>query len=594
MKINNSLRNETASALIVTLFIMTLLAVSVAGYLTYVNQQSLLGARSQTWNLALGLSEAGVEEALQHLNVNYANLNADSWTPNGTTYTMERTLTNGSYTVVIENSNPNAPVITSRAFVTPPSIFAGNAPTVMFAAVGVPQPTATINRAVRVTTSRGSLFLAAMVAKHGIDLRGNGVSSDSFDSQDPTKSTNGRPDPAKVQDHGDIASNDGIVSTVSVQNANIYGRVFTGPGGTATVGSQGGVGTHAWQTSNNGLQPGYVLDTANFTFPNTTSPINSTAPPPPAGDVLTLTGLATNSTTFSSTTYPGAPSAGVMSPVTTNTTTVSTSIYPSPVPPGLTTNTANITVASLPSPAPTGTSTNYATLSTSLKTYPVAGTYLGSVTTNIVTSGPQSGRGTWYIYNLITGITSYTYPVQTYSYPTSVYTYSVYLTTPTYTTNHYDHIIGNGDYYATSLSGTTIVTGTGRISLPNGLSMGSGDGITIAPGGSIVVYSGGNSITIGGNGVMNGNGFAGNFIVYCADTVTSFTLNGNGEFTGVLVAPNAAVTMNGGGNSDQDFTGALMVSSVRMNGHFKFHYDEALGRMGGNGRFLITSWAEVD
>ena len=339
MKINNSSRKTSGSAIVVTMFMITLLAVSVAGYLTYVEHQSLLGARSQTWNLALGLSEAGVEEGLQHLNVNYASLSADSWSADGTTYTMSRTLANGSYTVAIDNSNPNAPTITSRAFVTPPS-FAQIAPTAMFAAGGVTQPTttggntSTINRAVRVTTSKGSLFLASMVAKKGIDLKGNGVTSDSFDSQDPNKSTNGRWDAAKAQDNGDIASNDGIVSTVSVQNANIYGRVWTGPGGTATVGSQGGVGTHAWQVANDGFQPGYVLNTANFTFPDTTSPINSTAPPPPPGDVLTLTGVATNNTTYSTTTYPSAPSSGVMGPITTNTTTVATTIYPGSGTPG--------------------------------------------------------------------------------------------------------------------------------------------------------------------------------------------------------------------------------------------------------------------
>jgi hypothetical protein len=51
--------------------------------------------------------------------------------------------------------------------------------------------------------------------------------------------------------------------------------------------------------------------------------------------------------------------------------------------------------------------------------------------------------------------------------------------------------------------------------------------------------------------------------------------------------------MNGGGNSNQGFSGALMVGSVTMNGHFNFHYDEALGRMPGNGRVLITSWNEL-
>jgi choice-of-anchor A domain-containing protein len=122
----------------------------------------------------------------------------------------------------------------------------------------------------------------------------------------------------------------------------------------------------------------------------------------------------------------------------------------------------------------------------------------------------------------------------------------------------------------------------------------SGAGVTIAPGGFSEIYFGSISISIRGNGVLNDNGCAGNFIIYCADSVTDFTLNGNGEFTGVLVAPNADIKMNGGGNSDQDFTGAVMVNSFRMNGHFKFHYHEALGRMGSNGRFLITSWAEVN
>lgn len=593
MKTIKAVRKQTASALLVSLFMITLLAVSVAGYLTYVEQQSLLGARSQAWNLALGLSESGVEEALAQLNLNYTNLHTDGWSADGSTYTQHRTLPNGSYTVAIDNSNPNTPIILSRAYVTPAK-FARNAPTAMFAVVGSDddRPVTTLNRAVRVTTSRGSLFLASMVAKHGIDLKGNGVTSDSFDSADPAKSTNGRWDATKAQDNGDIASNGGIVSTVSFQNANIYGRVITGPGGTATVGSQGAVGTHAWQASNKGFQPGYVLNNANFTFPDTTAPYNS-GTEPSEGTIVTITGSSTNSSTYTRAAYPSAPASGYLGPITTNTTTASTSIYPSPVPAGMTTNTSYTTVTSLPSPVPAGTSTNYATTSTSSQTYPAAGTYQGGITTNVVTKGAPAGPGTWYIYNLITGITSYTYPVRVYAYPTKTYTYTVYETALTYTTNSYHNVIGNGDYYDGWLHGTTIVTGKARLVLPNGLNMARGDGITIAPGGSLLIYSGGTGITIGGNGVMNANGFAGNFIVYCDKTVTSFTLNGNGEFTGVLVAPNADLTMNGGGNSAEDFTGALMVNSVRMNGHFNFHYDEALGRMGNNGRFLITSWNEV-
>ena len=87
----------------------------------------------------------------------------------------------------------------------------------------------------------------------------------------------------------------------------------------------------------------------------------------------------------------------------------------------------------------------------------------------------------------------------------------------------------------------------------------------------------------------------GSLIVYCALTVTFFTLRGNGQFTGVLVAPNADLAMHGGGNSDQDFCGSLMVNSVRLNGHFSFHWDEALGRMNSdNGaRFIAKNWDEI-
>jgi len=336
-----------------------------------------------------------------------------------------------------------------------------------------------------------------------------------------------------------------------------------------------------------------VSDNANFTFPDTRLPYTTGTAPMP-GDVISISGYNTNSTTYSTTTYPSPPASGVMGPITTNTTTVTTTIFPSPVPAGLVTNTTYTTSAIKPSPAPTGLTTNYTTTSTSSKIYPTPGTYVGTVTTNIVNNGPPSGRGTWYIYNLITGISGYTYPVKTYSYPTFNYTYTVYLTTPTFTTNHYEHVIQNGDYYASgTFSGKTIVTGKARLVLANGLNMSGNDQFIIAPGGSLEIYAAGNSITIGGNGVLNPSGFAGNFIVYCTPSVTDFTLNGNGEFTGVLIAPYADIKMNGGGNAAEDFIGCLMVNSVRMNGHFKFHYDEALGRMGGNGRFLITSWNEI-
>jgi uncharacterized protein (DUF2345 family) len=35
-------------------------------------------------------------------------------------------------------------------------------------------------------------------------------------------------------------------------------------------------------------------------------------------------------------------------------------------------------------------------------------------------------------------------------------------------------------------------------------------------------------------------------------------------------------------------------TTFKMNGHFNFHYDEALSRLGGDRGFLPVSWAELN
>lgn len=585
MQIKTHPRSTQQGASLLTVFLIcAVLCFSAAGYLSLILQQNRMSARSQVWNLAIAVSESGIEEGLEQLNNNSGSLSADGWTANGTTYSRTRTLSGGNrYTVTIDTANSANPTITSRAFIDT-SAFAFNAPTVFLAAQGVTLPANTeVTRAVRVTTSRSGLFLAAMVAKKGIDLKGNGVMTDSFDSSDPAKSTNGHYDPTKAGDAGDVASNEGIAGVISVQNANIFGKVHTGHGGTAAIGSQGAVGSHAWQGSGNkGIQPGWATEDANFTFPDTTAPY-STGNPPVAGDVVAVSGTTTNTTYVNnSLDYPTNTGSGsTLSAVATNTSTITSTTHPGSSA-GVQTNNTYVSVASYPGPMP-GLTTNVSGFST-------VGTYPGPIA-GLKTNYNASGKKiTGYSYP---SSWIYTYPQTTYSYSATTYSYNVSNITPLYTTNHYDQVLQSDKYLASSLSGTVYVAGKATLVLPNGLSMSGNDQFIIGPGASLAVYAGGSSITIGGNGVLNPSGFAGDFIVYCAPSVTSFTLNGNGEFTGVLVAPNADVTMNGGGNSDQDFTGALMVNSVRMNGHFKFHYDEALSRMQGNGRYLITSWDEI-
>jgi hypothetical protein len=196
--------------------------------------------------------------------------------------------------------------------------------------------------------------------------------------------------------------------------------------------------------------------------------------------------------------------------------------------------------------------------------------------------------------------TFYTHPTLTgcihinYYWPNYSYAYNLYTTNAISTTNYYDHVITTGDYYTTDdMHGSIIVTGDARLVLPNGLSMSGNDQITIAPGGSLKMFVDGASCTVGGKGILNQAGYAEDFILECTDNVKTVTFNGNGEFIGALVAPEADMTMNGGGHLNNDFIGAVMMNSIGMNGHFSFHYDEALGRLKNNPRLLVKSWDEI-
>ena len=615
IKLSQKLK-QMASALLVVMVLGGILCLFVMSYLSLVEQQNKLSVRSQAWNTAIAVTEAGIEEGLEALNSSTTPLASDGWSANGAVYERANTLPGGnSYTVSLDLTIPTVPVIISRAYINLSALAAAPSLT-MFAAVGLDSSgSTTVSRAVRVTCSKNpiTLFTAAMVSKHAIDLKGNGVAADSFDSSNPAKSTNGKYDASKYTgDFGDVATVDSII--VGVQNANIYGKLHTGPTGGYSMGPQGGVGTHVWQAANGGgMEPGYFLQNANFTFPDTTLPDTSSGYlPPPSGDVVITTYPVTSNTTTKAT-LPSPLPAGMITTNFVSFTTVSNCPCPNPVPPymiiitnwvynstnqptpvpaGMQTTTTPHTSPSRPSPIPAGIQTN--TSLTSSHSSPAPGTYVGTVQY----SHP------WYSYYLITGYSwntyTYTYPTYSYKYPTAfTYTYYLYQMDPVVVTNHYNNILeANGRYVSTALTGNSIVMGPNvKLVLPNGLS--GAENLffdytdNINPG--LTIYAGGTSASISGNQYINPSGFAGSLIVYCAPTVTSFTLNGNGQFTGVLVAPNADLAMHGGGNSDQDFCGSLMVNAVSLNGHFKFHWDEALGRMNSanNARYLVKSWDEI-
>jgi hypothetical protein len=138
-----------------------------------------------------------------------------------------------------------------------------------------------------------------------------------------------------------------------------------------------------------------------------------------------------------------------------------------------------------------------------------------------------------------------------------------------------------------------LVTGNAVLYVSGNVSLSGNASITIAPGASLKLYVAGASASLGGNGVVNVAGNATNFFYYGLPNNTSLSFRGNGTFKGVIYAPNANFTLNGSGSGSDDFIGASITKTVTMNGHFHFHYDEALRKYGPPRGYIVTSWNEM-
>jgi hypothetical protein len=128
-----------------------------------------------------------------------------------------------------------------------------------------------------------------MVLKSFVDLNGNNILTDSYDSREESKSTDGRYDPMKAGDKGDIACTTGIHnSTVKVGNANIWGKLFTGATATPSCGPNGAVGSVDWHKAGySGIEAGWTRTDFNLSFPDVTPPFaTGSGFPPVPGEAL--------------------------------------------------------------------------------------------------------------------------------------------------------------------------------------------------------------------------------------------------------------------------------------------------------------------
>jgi hypothetical protein len=394
--------------------------------------------------------EAGIEEALTQINDSgITNLNSNGWALTGSTYTKTRYFNDSYFIASISTDDP--PIVTSQGFVPVPRNPA--VPMGWLATIGLDSQSVTqySGRTVVVTTQRQALWAKAMVAKGQINLNGNNITTDSFDSSDPNHSTGGQYDVNKRKSNGDVATDSTIINSLNAGNANLFGRASTGPGGSVDIGPNGVIGDIAWHQSNSGIEPGWTNNDMNVYFPDVILPFTSG---------------------FS----------------------------------------------------------------------------------------PQNGSlgGTNYTYLLNGGSSGTDYSISDFSLASSQ---------------------------------VMLITNHVRLLVTGSLSMHGNSQIVVAPNSSLILYMQGSSASLGGNGVMNYTGNATNFVYLGLPTNTSLSFNGNAAFTGVIYAPSASFSLGGGGNNTEDFVGASVSNTVTMNGHFNFHYDEALGK-----RFwaqgYINSWNE--
>lgn len=530
---------EQGSVLVMTLATAGVIGITLASYLKMCEAQSLAVARSQNWNSAMPYCEAGIEEALTHLNsVGDGSRATNGWTLVSSKYQMSRTLGDSYFVATITTNTP--PIVVSTGYVK------------------IPLTTNIFYRVVQVGTTKQGTGFKGLVAKGSVDLVGN-ITMDSFNSTDPTYSTGGKYDPAKRHDDGFVGSVEG---SILGGGGLVHGNAGTGPSGTAS----GTVGDSNWVATSSGIQDGHYSSDLNMSFPDVAVPFSGGAFTPSGGTAV-ITNVSSSSSSVTTNSYP----SGFTGPVVTNTGSYTSATYPSPSPAGpVTTNTVSTTESSLPA----------------------SGTYLNAIVTNVTTSGMGSMAAT---------VTNYTYDKITgYTYSTTSYTYGTSITNLTYTTNTYAYVLDSYNYQISSISisgsegpGTTLlVRGNAVLYVENSIKLAGGAQILVLPGASLKLYVG-TTADLTGNGVMNTAENALSFQLFGLPTCTDIKIAGNGAFTGTIYAPAAYLHGAGGGSDSMDIVGAAIVGSAKLNGHFSFHYDEMLANQGGGVSWKINSWEEL-
>jgi len=164
-------------------------------------------------------------------------------------------------------------------------------------------------------------------------------------------------------------------------------------------------------------------------------------------------------------------------------------------------------------------------------------------------------------------------------------------------THTYKYIASGGNWRLPSLSltgqekmlieGNTTLYVEGTVDIKGGAAC-----IILAPGAKLKLYLGGDA-AIGGGGMVNEDDKSYNMLIYGLEGCKNIDLNGCAYFCGGILAPNAALSINGQGTGGL-FVGAATADTVTTNGGVNVAGDDAMGDHLEPVFYAASRWKEED
>lgn len=126
------------------------------------------------------------------------------------------------------------------------------------------------------------------------------------------------------------------------------------------------------------------------------------------------------------------------------------------------------------------------------------------------------------------------------------------------------------------------------------MNVGGGGVLSVVSNARLKVYTNGH-VSLSGGGVANDNPQPYTLMIYGTNPTVGnqqIELNGNGVLTASVYAPNANVTVSGGGG-DGHIYGAIVANRATLVGNTRFHYDESLANLVEGNPYGISQWREL-